>query len=1232
MSIADQCPSTHGPKAKSHRPGKTDLLKENRRLSSLAGGPQGMTVWRSIDEAADSPDFREFLEREFPAGASELERAEAQDAAAAQDARLGENRRDFLKYMGASIALAGAATIPGCRRPDHKIMPYSASVPEEIIPGKPLYYATSFPRPDGGAEGLLIETHEGRPTKIEGNPLHPMNNGRVSTWALASIMGLYDPERLKNPVYMNPKRGRVDASWTDFRAWALEHYADFDRTQGAGLAFLVEKKNSPTRDAMRDEVLKRWPKATWVAYDPTGSSHGAQGTSIAFGAPMNVSHSFDLTRTKVVLSLDADFLYRCQDEVRNSRGFASTRRVMKPGDPMSRLYVVESGYTITGGQADHRLRLAPSMIPAFAVELAKFIAGKAGDRFASVADAASRVAVPAGSGIPADWVSEAARDLLNAENLGKSLVIAGESQPPAVHALVAALNDALGNVGRSVTYTPMSSEQASDSHAMFAELVNKINKGEVKSLVCIDANPVHTAPGDIDVASAMRKLAASVTLSVQSSETAAVSTWSLNGPHFLETWGDTQSLDGTIAPIQPMIAPLYTIEDPPMSEIELLFFLSQKEPPKRVDGYEIVRSVWKKTLGGGDFEKSWRRSLHDGLLVRSSSAPQSPRANFAEVASAVSGLRIDNAPTSTSLDVVFTTGHLHDGRYANNPWLQELPEVGTRTTWDNPALLSPKTAESLGLSPVGYREKDPGAVYTTGTYPTARMAEISIGGRKMKLPVWILPGMADDTVMLTYGYGREQSGRVGDGVGFNVNAVRASSMGGARIARGASLTKVPGDYLIASTQNHWSMEGRTSLVRAVDLAAWNKHGAETQKKMDALYPTEVTLNFAERLGELSHTPPNESIYVNPYNATRIDSSADSIYGKGPQWAMTIDLSTCTGCGACTVACQSENNIPVVGKKEVAKGREMTWIRVDRYFVSDTSDGKLDVNSPSMMYHQPVACVHCENAPCETVCPVNATVHGPEGLNYMTYNRCIGTRYCANNCPYKVRRFNFFDYGVTKFNGDYYFKDSVEAVAGGLPGQGLGLGNSGKHNKVNPNLIPPRLRQKLDEITRMSKNPDVTVRSRGVMEKCSYCIQRINAARIETKLDGLKGIPDGFFQTACQQSCPSEAIVFGDMLDPKSKVHETKRNARSYALLGYLNTRPRTSHMVRVMNPNPKLRHEHDDPFHHGGHHHHDHAGRDQGPGQNRGFVAHSEGTESPSLGNKRSRSLSLRVLTNGGHA
>ncbi|MCC6426704.1 MAG: TAT-variant-translocated molybdopterin oxidoreductase [Phycisphaerales bacterium] len=1167
--MLDQCHSTT--KGDKKKPSKAELAQQKRVLQTAGRGQA--KVWRSLDEVADTPQFRELIEREFPASASEL---------------LSGSRRAFLQFMGATAALAGAATIPGCRRPEQHIMPFSKEVPEEIVPGKPLYYATAMTRPGGGSEGILVETHEGRPTKIEGNPLHPGNQGKSSLWSQAHVMGLYDPDRLKFPMFRNASRGPVEATWEDFRAWTAPNLRNADADQGNGVAIIVDRKTSPTRDAMKAAVLAKWPRATWVSWSAGDRRGPVEGSRLAFGAPMHELYSF--SQAKVVVSLDRDFLNPVAESngLAHAREWAKTRDVQTTKDEMSRLYVVESGFSITGGCADHRLRVAPSRIPAFAVALAKQILSKSQIKGSqALIDAIMGKAVPGGADIDVKTISgtgfvdEVAMDLLDGAKRGHAVVVAGPSMPAEVHALAHAMNAALGSVGTVVKYLPMGEDEAADAMAQLRKVTDDLNSGKIRTVICIGANPVFDAPAEMGFAAAFAKATQSITLSVGASETAAASLWSLNGAHELECWGDAQGIDGTISPIQPMIAPLYGPMDPklqqPMSEIELLGMLASDDRGQaNINGYELVRSTWRKSMGEAGFEKKWRSALHDGIAVGSAKQPATPEIKLDALAKAVAGIELSGVPSGKALDVAFATNALAGGRFGNVPWLQELPQDATRVVWDNPALVSPATAKALGLM------DDPSSPYVDGTYPHARMGKIIVDGRSMEMPFWVMPGMADDTVILTIGYGRTACGRVGDGVGFDVGALRSSRS--PWLLRGGRIERAPGSYMITSTQNHWSMEGRTSIVRQAGLKWWKKHGDAIIDDGDNIYGTPGKLNFAERMGELSHTPPNISIYKNPYNESAADPVAGAEYSKGQQWAMTIDLGKCTGCGVCTIACQAENNIPSVGKIETAKGRELLWIRVDRYYTGD------DINTPEQMLHQPVACVHCENAPCETVCPVNATVHGPEGVNYMTYNRCIGTRYCANNCPYKVRRYNYFDYGVTRFNGDFYGKEILDKV---MPDSGLGTTVSGStaHNKFNVNLVPPRLREKLDQVSRMQKNPDVTVRSRGVMEKCSYCIQRINAARHECRLRDMDKVPDGFFQSACQQACPSDAIVFGDQLDTGSRVHGQRNHGRSYLLLGFINTRPRTSHMARINNPNERIAKSDHDPLEgHGSGHGDDHGG------------------------------------------
>ncbi|MFT5424616.1 MAG: MoCo/4Fe-4S cofactor protein with predicted Tat translocation signal [Phycisphaerales bacterium] len=1138
MSHQDQCPSTNG---------KTPIPEVAAPLGTLSG----QHYWRSLDEYAGTPEFKDFVEREFPVGASEL---------------MGNSRRDFIKVMGAGLAIAGAATIPGCRRPERKIYPYSQTVPEEIIPGMPLYYATAMAIPGGGAEGLLVETHVGRPTHVEGNPLHPTNRGKSSVHSKAFILDMYDPDRLKGVTVKVGDENR-SASWDDFtqRAQGLAGlHTAHDADRGAGLAFIVDKKTSPTRDAMRDAVTARWPNATWVAWNPAETRGAIDGSAIAFGSPKRTQ--LDLSKANCVLSLDSDFTTEGPDALVNARNFASTRRVTDGHSQMSRLYVAESRPTATGSTADHRFRMAPSRITALAFAVAKAVG----------ASSAAGISAASLTGDDLKHAAAIAADLV--ANRGHAIVLAGPTQPDAVHALAHEINAALDANDSIVSFTDMPAEQASDSAADLTALTSRMASGQIRTLVCLGTNPVYDHPAGIGFAAAWDRVPETISLSVGSNETAAAAKWSLNGAHQLESWGDAEAHDGTLSAVQPMIAPLYA---PAMSEIEFLALLagSSHGGADTPDGFTIVSSVWASRLSldaaSDRFLTRWRRALHDGLLAGSASPATATTVNTQAVASSIASLTLAPAPTTDSLEVVFHTGHIGDGRYANNGWLQELPEIGTTVVWDNPVCLSPNTARTLKLLPPTSAGKDDTNPYTGAQMPQAKLATMTIGGHDTEVAVWILPGMPDNVAAVMLGFGHDSVGRVGDQVGHNTYKVRS---GNAAITSGATLAATGKTQTVASTQNHWSMESRTTIVRAMDKKWFDQHAGHPKSIKDEIYGTTpaVPLNVAEQMGELSHTPANISIYRNPQNDSHEDAAPGSTFSKGPQWGMTIDLNTCTGCNVCTVACQSENNIPIVGKSEVAKGRELAWIRVDRYFVGD------DLNDPTEVLMQPVACVHCENAPCESVCPVNATVHGPEGTNNMAYNRCIGTRYCANNCPYKVRRFNFFDWGQSKFNG------GLDPAYVPQPARDAFDDGPGADRTFNQNFIPPRLRAKLDEISKMRQNPDVTIRSRGVMEKCSYCIQRINAARAEVKLrdiwtdaEQVGPIPDGFFQTACQQACPTESIVFGDILDPASRVKQSRDGDRAYMLLGYLDTRPRTSHLMRVRNPNPEVwEYDEHDPLDH----------------------------------------------------
>ena len=1146
------------------------------------GTTSGRTYWRSLDEYSGTTEFKEFVEREFPAGASILNEP---------------SRRTFVKIMSAGFALAGAATIPGCRRPDRKILPYSQTPPEEVIPGKPLYFTTALPLPGGGCEGLLIETHTGRPTKVEGNPLHPGNQGKTSAMAQASVLGLYDPNRLMYPLYDNPSRGMLEATWDDFSAWASPHFAQLEAANnGEGLAFIIDKQSSPTRQRLIGALRSRFSNAQFVFWNPAESRAAIDGSAMAFGSPQFIS--YDFTDAQRIVSVGSDFIAAGAGSVKNARTFASTRKVMHGGEDMSRLYAVEARPTSVGSLADHRYRVAPSQMHNFTIALAKAVFAATGVNTAGLPDVSVE-------GVSAHDIEEIAKDLV--EHRNHSVIVPGDQVGTEAWALCMAINAALGAMGGLVATTAMNPDLASNSADALASLTARMNAGEIDTLVTINCNPVYDAPASIDFAHAFERVENTITMDTGISETAHASTWSLNGTTYLEQWGDVEDIDGVYSITQPMIAPLY---DPAKSDIEFLAMLAGQGD---AHGQDLVKATWSQR--GGSDEGAWRRLLHNGFAEGARTGAASIR--NASVISAASSMGAKPAPGAESMDVVFYTSNFNHGQLANNGWLQELPEFGPSVVWDNPVIVSPMTAKKLGLLPE-HAWQDEFNPYTKQQMPQAQKVTLTLDGHEMEAALWILPGMADDTVAIKLGYGRQIVGNVGFKVGHNTYEVKPA--GGDLATRGARLKKAGGTYTIASTQNHWSLESRTSIVRTMDKYWWDQYHDMHKVVEDEIYGHKSqVLNAAEKLGELSHTPPNVSIYENPLNRSFDDPDPENLkensalndevpprYAQGPQWGMSIDLNACMGCNACTVACQSENNIPIVGKNEVAKGREMTWIRMDRYFVGD------DLNNPEELIVQPVACVHCENAPCETVCPVNATVHGDEGTNDMAYNRCIGTRYCANNCPYKVRRFNFFDYAPVKFNGglnpNYTSKEIAKQFEETV----------GQDRTFNQNFIPPRLRKKLDEISKMHMNPDVTVRSRGVMEKCTYCIQRVHQARQEVKIKGIwqdrdqvGPIPDGFFNTACQQVCPSDAISFGDILDPESRVSKERESGRSYLLLGYLNTRPRTTYMMRVRNPNLAIRDSraHDPMSHgsHGGGHGDDHGG---GHGEDHGGSHDTHGADS----------------------
>jgi molybdopterin-containing oxidoreductase family iron-sulfur binding subunit len=1017
--------------------------------------PAGPRYWRSLDEVAHTPAFRQWVEREFPHG-----------AAALSDPL---TRRHFVKIMSASFLLAGLG-LTGCRRPEENIYPLS-NKPENYVHGMPQLYATAMPG-RGGAQPLVVKSVDNRPVKIEGNPLPP-DGGGTDHFAQASILNLYDPDRASRFV-----RGGNEAS----RETALDFLRELSQAaqagDGEGLCFLMERSSSPSRARLQKMISERFPGTRWFVYEPVDFDVHREAASLAFGRP--VAPLFQLDQAKVIVSLDCDFVGSEENTPRLIRGFAQGRRVQKPEDAMSRLYVIEALMTLTGANADHRLRVSAGAVAQIAAALASEILPLGGE---------ISPVLPAGT--DPRWVSECAKDLL--AHKGASLVIAGHRQPPPVHVLAHAINEALGNMGKTVLLR----DAPAGSDGTIVELAEILNRGEVSTLVILGGNPAYNAPADLNWTVAQRKAKMVVRLGSSEDETAdpKICDWHLPAAHYLESWGDARIADGTLVSIQPLIEPLFG----GVTELEMLARIGGFE---KTSPYDIVRETFRTFVPAAEFEKRWKQFLHDGFLAGSAPPPVQAGLDSAAVGKAIRALAPPVAPSPNKLEVTFHRDYrVDDGRFNNNGWLQELPDPITRVTWENVITLSPKTARELGVD-----FKNP-----AGDNLSVPVVTIELDGRSLEAPVWVQPGQADNTVGLALGHGRWRTGRVGRQSGFNAGGLRAA--GAMHFAPGARLTPAGRTHPVAVTQNHWAMEGRP-IIREANLDQFKAQP-----------------DFAQSLGRETHEPEAGPMYQHPYTK---NPQTKGRY----QWGMAVDLNACVGCAACVVACQSENNIPIVGKDQVARGREMHWIRLDRYYCAKPDDENLTEPQVAL---QPMFCQHCENAPCEYVCPVNATVHDEDGLNLMVYNRCVGTRYCSNNCPYKVRRFNFFDFNQRPLDRLY---------RGPLAPKGM------------PDLL------------QMLKNPDVTVRMRGVMEKCTYCVQRIEQAKIAQKVkardSGDVGVPDGAITPACAQVCPAGALVFGNISDPNSRVSQLRRQSRNYEVLGLLNTKPHTTYLARIRNPNPRL--------------------------------------------------------------
>lgn len=1058
------------------------------QLKKRVAGDNGPASWRSLDELADTPEFQQRLKQEFPSQ---------------EDKWIDPvSRRSFLKVMGASLALTGLAGCNGFSKPREKILPYT-NQPEVMVLGKPLYFASAVPFMGYGFP-VLVESHTGRPTKIEGNPEHPDSLGAAHAFVQASVLDMYDPDRAQAVTYLQELR-----DWVDFSIELNNKISELGST-GEGFALVTGTVTSPTLGSMLSRLQEKYPAMRWVQYDAVGRDNVREGARRAFGEYVETQYRFE--NADVVVSLDADFMLDGPAAVRHSKAFASRRRATDLEKIPCRYYAVEASPTTSGVLADHKLLLKPSLIEAFAQNLAVAV-GAAGVTASEVAGLAPHQ----------EYIDKVAADLKAAG--GKALVVPGEESSPTIHALAHAINSALGAAGNTVVYTDPVEVRPTNQLQELTELVEAMNAGQVKAIVMMDVNPVYTAPADLNFEAAFRKVAWRAAHGHYMDETAELCQWHVPAPHYLETWGDVRSSDGTVSIVQPLIAPLYSSR----TDHEMIQHLLGESGKT---SFDIVQEYWKQRAGEGGFEKFWRRIIHDGFIADTAAPARQVTLN--PVADAF-------APTpgiGGEIEIAIRREPaLQDGRFANNAWLQELPRPFSKLTWDNAAYMSLQMAHKLGVQ-------------------FEDVVTIDANGKRVEAPVYVVMGHAPDCITLHLGYGRRRGGRVAmddyeneefmtprgatvgmpTKVGTKPRGVDAYQLWKSDVARIGSPIKVmvTGEkYKLASTQLHFSLDDNgvhpenyiplvgslftdmaqgeftqlttRGLVRRGTFAELKKFEEEHSHDHDDEHHAHH--GYADSLWA-GHVPPNELDFY--------DEATKEVYAEGYGWGMAVDQSVCNGCNACVIACQAENNVPVVGKGEVRVGREMHWMRIDQYY-----SGSLD--NPTIT-NQPLMCMHCDTAPCEVVCPVAATVHSPEGLNEMAYNRCVGTRFCSNNCPYKVRRFNWF----------FYTEHAYESP-----------------------------------LAKMVNNPDVTVRSRGVMEKCTYCVQRINSARIEAENES-RQIRDGDIVTACEATCPTDAIVFGNVNDPESRVSRLKANTLNYGLLTDMNTKPRTTYLAVITNPNPEI--------------------------------------------------------------
>lgn len=1026
-------------------------MKENTKI-----------YWKGLEQLTNSPDFVKNAHKEF--------------AEAPPEENLDHTRRDFLKMMGFGMS---AVALAACEAPIRKAIPY-VNKPVDLDPSVANYYASTYTN-GGDYCSIVVKTREGRPVKVDGNSLSSVTKGGTSAQVEASVLSLYDNDRLRAP-----KQGGKNTSWEELDKAVVAKLAEINAA-GGQIRIVSNTVLSPSTKAAIEIFKAKYPTTQHVQYDQNSAFGILKANEESFGSAM--FPSYDFSKAKVIVSVGADFLNSWGSPIENTKQYALTRDAGEGKNDISRHYQFEANLSMTGANADYRTQIKPSEEGAVVAAL-----------YNEIASAAGRATVA--GGVEKNNLKRAAAELW--ANRGSALVVAG-SNDKAVQVLVNGINDMLGSYGTTILpHIPVYFRQGDD--AAMANFVTEVTGGKVAGVIFFNCNPVYDHPMGEALGAALKNVSFTLSTSYKEDETGTVSAFLAPDHHYLEAWNDAEPKKNHFSLAQPAITPIFKTR---AAQESFMVWAGGSN----VDYFEFVKNNWKtRFFKGGNFQSFWDKCLYDGVLeLPVEASAVSFKGDVAAAASAIAA----NYKSGAGFELtIYENGTVGNGSQANNPLLQELPEPITKAVWDHYVLISQKDAATAGI---------------TNPESKTRYANVTANGKTVKLPVLIQPGLAQGVLAIAIGYGRTKAGKVADGIGANVYPMVSMTNGSLNFNAGeAKFELLDEAYQIAQTQTHHTYMARQTVIKEYTLS-------EVRENPDVL-KTGFAPKVATWLDPEHQVKPGELSMWKGHDY------------KSHHWGMAIDLNTCTGCAACVVACNVENNVALVGREEVINRREMHWLRIDRYYSSDAPvddwKGLEEASDNPEVVFQPMLCQHCNNAPCETVCPVAATTHSTEGLNQMTYNRCIGTRYCANNCPYKVRRFNWFKYHDNK----QFEKSNVAQTS---------------------------------DIGKMVLNPDVTVRSRGVMEKCSFCVQKIQAGKLTAKKEK-RELKDGEVTTACQTACSTGAITFGDMNDENSKISKLLKlspanpdrpygidkiagNPRAYSVLEEIGVKPNIFYLTKIRN-------------------------------------------------------------------